>query len=501
VVAVSSSQSHIKGEHFMFSNRPVNICLIEDEEYDVRRIKNTIRPFKDKLILRKIVSEGEAALEAIQQGNSDYDVVIMDFQIAGSLSGETLIKRIKEIDPTIQIVVVTKMTINITDFDFANRLIEAGAMWYCTKYPGDIEDYIYQPTDFVLSLFNAAEKRTLEKERQKSRKKLDQTIRNLLTEKQIIGESDIIKEVREEISRAAEANATILIQGASGTGKELVATHIHYLSKRRFENFIPINCGSLPQELIESELFGFEKGSFTGAQNKKPGLLEIANNGSVFLDEVGELPASAQSKLLRFLQDGEIDKIGRTGRIKVNVRIIAASNKNLKNEIREKRFREDLYYRLNVFPIWVPPLKDHPDDISHLVKYFLLKFSRDMSREMPEIGKKALQQLERYHWPGNVRELQNIVQRLILKTDGIIDEKDVNAIIGFPDELEIHDDSKDHRNWNPQNILPLREMENDFRQRYFNFVRQHSGSDAEAARKLGLAPPNYYRMCKELGIK
>jgi two-component system response regulator AtoC len=501
VVAVSSSQSHIKGEHFMFSNRPVNICLIEDEEYDVRRIKNTIRPFKDKLILRKIVSEGEAALEAIQQGNSDYDVVIMDFQIAGSLSGETLIKRIKEIDPTIQIVVVTKMTINITDFDFANRLIEAGAMWYCTKYPGDIEDYIYQPTDFVLSLFNAAEKRTLEKERQKSRKKLDQTIRNLLTEKQIIGESDIIKEVREEIARAAEANATILIQGASGTGKELVATHIHYLSKRRFENFIPINCGSLPQELIESELFGFEKGSFTGAQNKKPGLLEIANNGSVFLDEVGELPASAQSKLLRFLQDGEIDKIGRTGRIKVNVRIIAASNKNLKNEIREKRFREDLYYRLNVFPIWVPPLKDHPDDISHLVKYFLLKFSRDMSREMPEIGKKALQQLERYHWPGNVRELQNIVQRLILKTDGIIDEKDVNAIIGFPDELEIHDDSKDHRNWNPQNILPLREMENDFRQRYFNFVRQHSGSDAEAARKLGLAPPNYYRMCKELGIK
>jgi two-component system, NtrC family, response regulator AtoC len=287
----------------MFSDRRVKILLIEDEEYDVRRVKNTLKPFSNTLILKKIVSSGEAALEALETGQSDFDVVIMDFQIAGGLSGERLIKRMKQIDATIQIIVITKMTINISDFDFANRLLEAGAMWYCTKYPGDIEEYIYQPTDFILSLFNAAEKRFLEKERDRSEDKLFKNIQNILQGKEIIGDSNSMRKLREEIQKAAQTDATVLIHGGSGTGKELVATHIHYHSRRKLENFIPINCGSLPQELIESELFGFEKGSFTGAQTKKPGLLEIAHNGSVFLDEISELPASAQSKLLRFIQE------------------------------------------------------------------------------------------------------------------------------------------------------------------------------------------------------
>ncbi len=485
----------------MFSDRKVRVLLIEDEDYDVRRIKNTIKPFQERIILKKIVSSGEAAVEVMEKGKSDYDVVIMDFQIAGTLSGERLIQKIKQIDSSVQIIVVTKMTINITDFDFANRLIEAGAMWYCTKYPGDIEEFIYQPTDFILSIFNAAEKKALEKERQKSQKRLDQTIHNILEEKQLIGKSGAMNRLREEIGKAAQTDASVLIHGASGTGKELVATHIHYQSHRRLENFIPINCGSLPHELIESELFGFERGSFTGAQTKKPGLFEVAHNGTAFLDEVVELPASAQSKLLRFLQEGELDKIGRTKPVHVNVRIIAATNKNIAEQINEKKFREDLFYRLNVFPIRVPPLRERTDDIPELVHFFLLKFSRDMSREAPQLPQQGMEILQKYHWPGNVRELQNVVQRLILKSDGSISETDVSAALGYQDPLSGRERPSDLLNWDAAHIEPLKQVEFSFRKKYFQFVRRHSSNDAEAARKLGLAPPNYHRMCKELGIK
>jgi DNA-binding NtrC family response regulator len=484
----------------MFSDRPVKILLIEDEEYDVRRVKNTLKPFSNTLLLRKIVSSGEAAVEALEKGSPDFDVVIMDFQIAGGLSGERLIKRMKQIDPSIQIIVITKMTINISDFEFANRLLEAGAMWYCTKYPGDIEEYIYQPTDFILSLFNAAEKRFLEKERERSKDKLFQNVQNILQGREIIGNSSSIRKLQEEIQKAAQTDATVLIHGSSGTGKELVATHIHYYSRRKLENFIPINCGSLPQELIESELFGFEKGSFTGAQSKKPGLLELAHHGSVFLDEIGELPPSAQSKLLRFIQEGEIDKIGRTEKLKVNVRIIAATNKNITEEVQAKRFREDLFYRLNVFSIWVPPLKDHREDVTLLINYFLQKFCREMGREVPRIEDSARQLLENYDWPGNVRELQNVVQRLLLRNETEIGDLEVTDALGYHGRSGAGGWSEAEL-WQPDEILSLKEMENQFRKKYFHFVRNHSASDAEAARKLGLAPPNYHRMCKELGLK
>lgn len=266
----------------IITGKTINILLIEDEAYDVRRIRNTLKPFAERLVIRDVTSDGHSALELLQNHKNRYDVVIMDFQIAGSLSGENLIRRIKQIDPALQIIVVTKMTVNITDFDFANRLLEAGAMWYCTKYPGDIEDYIYQPTDFILSIFNAFEKKRLQKEQQRSSKKLAQNIEDILQAKQIIGKSKEIENLRQQIQKCAESDTTVLIRGFSGTGKELVAANIHYRSHRRFEKFVAINCGSLPQDLIESELFGYEKGAFTGAQEKKLGLFEVANKGTVF---------------------------------------------------------------------------------------------------------------------------------------------------------------------------------------------------------------------------
>jgi len=485
----------------MFSNRKINILLIEDEDYDIRRIKNTIEPFQEILILKKIVSTGESALETLQDENGAYDVVIMDFQILGNLSGERLIRRIKQYDETIQILVVTKMTVNITDYEFANRLIEAGAMWYCTKYPGDIEEYIYQPTDFILSLFNAAEKRYLAKKELKSRAKLEQNIRKILDEKKILGESEAIKQLHEDITKASESDATILITGTSGTGKELVATHIHYQSRRRLENLIPINCGSLPQELVESELFGYEKGSFTGAQNRKPGLFELADNGTLFLDEIGELPLSAQVKLLRFFESGEIEKIGRTKSVRVNVRIIAATNKNIHEEIKSKRFRDDLFYRLNVLPIWVPPLSERKEDIPLLLEFFMKKYAQNSQSVVPDLSSDALNILTEYDWPGNVRELQNIAQRLVLKETAIIDRQTVSEVFSFSPKSREANKLSVPGLWDREQILPLREVESKFRAKYFKFVRQNSDSDAEAARKLGLAPPNYYRMCKELGIK
>jgi len=485
----------------MLSNEKIDVLLIEDEEFDVQRIRRTIQPFSNRIQIKDVVSNGRVALDLLNQTANPYDVVIMDYQIAGGIMGENLIRRIKNADATLQIIVVTKMTINMTDYDFANSLLEAGATWYCTKYPGDIDDYIYQPTDFILSIFNAFEKKKLEEHRQKSNKKLLKNIEDILSKHQIIGASPSIQTLREQIQQCAETDASVLIRGCSGTGKELLAVNIHYNGKRKFENFVPINCGSLPNNLIESELFGFEKGSFTGADTKKLGLFEIANNGTIFLDEITELPLNAQSTLLRVLQQGEIDKIGRTHKVKVDVRVIAATNKNLEQEVREKRFREDLYYRLNVVSLVIEPLSNRKADIPLLINYFMDLFSKDMSREIPILNDNALDSLVNYTWPGNVRELQNVIQRLLFSGKKTLDESDVHIALGLKAGLNLYQNQPGLTRWDPNQIETWREMEKKIRWEYFTFVRDHTSSDAEAARKLGLAPPNYYRMCKELGLK
>ena len=481
-------------------DQKINLLLIEDEDYDVKRVERTLAPFREQIVIKKVVPDGQSALQTLESNKGLFDVVIMDYQLAGGISGEALIRRIKEIDNSLQIIVITKMTVNITDFDFANRLLEAGAMWYCTKYPGDIEEFIYQPTDFILNILNAYEKRVLVKKEKRSKQKLKQTIEGLLAQKVLIGKSEAMRNLRERIQKVARQDATVLITGESGTGKELVATHLHYLSDRRFEKFMVINCGSLPQELIESELFGFEKGSFTGANNKKAGLFEAANHGTVFLDEVGELPLSAQVKLLRVLQEGEIDKIGRTDKIKVDVRVIAATNKNLLQSIKEKTFREDLFFRLNVITLHIPPLRERPEDIPDLLQYYLGHFSSEMGLEPPEITDEAMRYLQAFEWPGNVRQLQNVVQRLLFNTNGLADLKDIKESLGLF-AADGDESPEDRFRWDKENIIPWREMERNLKRSYFQFVRRQVTSDAEAARYLGLAPPNFYRMCKELGIK
>jgi len=485
----------------MFDNNLINVLLIEDEDYDVRRVTNTIKPFAERIKINHIVSNGNAALNLLEKKQESYDVIIMDFQIAGGLMGEDLIRKIKEVDNSIQIIVITKMTINITDYNFANKLFKAGAYWYCTKYPGDIEEYIYQPTDFIISIFNAYEKCRLERERQRSNQKLIKNIKDILMQKQLIGNSQSIMRLKEDIKKYSQTDVSILIKGASGTGKELVAYNIHYNSSRKFENFIPINCGSLPNDLIESELFGYEKGAFTGADKKKPGLFELAHHGTIFLDEITELPLPAQVKLLRVIQDGEIEKLGRTEKMKVDVRVIAATNRNIEEEVKERRFREDLYYRLNVVPIFVQELNNRREDIPVLLEHFLIQMSVNMGKDKPSIDKDAIEIFTNYRWPGNVRELKNVVQRLLFNDELTIASAQAKIALGFFE----FDSEKEKYNGIifPGNgdILPLKQMERMLREKYFLYVRQHSESDTIAAKKLGLAPPNYYRMAKELGLK
>ena len=483
------------------NSKKIRLLLIEDEEFDVHRIERTLRPFQNRVTIKKVVSDGVSALHVLQEKPNQFDVIIMDYQIAGGLMGEELIRKIKAVDPTLQIIVVTKMTINMTDFQFANNLLEAGAMWYCTKYPVDMEEFIYQPTDFILNVFNAYEKRRLELAQQRSTQKLQRTVDDLLERRELIGETPAIQTLREQVQRAAQLNTPVLIQGPSGSGKELVALNIHYRSERRFENFVPVNCGSLPENLIESELFGFEKGAFTGASVEKPGLFEVAHNGTIFLDEITELPLQAQSTLLRVLQDGELDKIGRTKKVKVDVRVISATNKNLLKEVKENRFREDLFYRLNVFTIRVPSLSERKSDLPLLFEHFLDEYSRRLQQPKPEIKPEAWTILKKHSWPGNVRELQNVVQRLlILQQPSITSEQVVNVLGQTLSQSDVKGSQAIMPSWNGE-ILPLHDMERQFRKKYFEYIRQQAKSDAEAARLLGLAPSNYHRMCKDLGLK
>ena len=479
--------------------KQINILLIEDEEFDARRVKNTLKLSKYNLQVLSSFSNGRKALKELAENKDLYDVIIMDYQIVGGIMGEKLIKEIKLINSTIQIIVVTKMTIQQTNFDFADSLLKAGAYWFCTKYPADIEDYIYQPTDFILSVINAYYKKQLEIEKKRFDVKLNDNIQSILEKKILIGNSESIIKLRSRIKKYSQTDANIMIYGDSGTGKELIATNIHYQSNRKYEKFITLNCASIPNELIESELFGFEKGSFTGASVKREGYFEQANNGTIFLDEIGEFPMSAQAKLLRVLQEGEIDKIGRKMKYEVNVRVIAATNKNLKTMVQDGKFREDLYYRLNVLQINVDPLTEHFDDIPLLVEYFIKYFSNKMGIITPKIEEDLLSQLQKYSWPGNVRELQNVIQRMLLIADDKIDVEILEEALTT--SLQKKSDVGNLFNFKKDNIVSLREMEKRFRTEYIEFIKKYSKTDTEVAEKLGMAPSNFYRTCKELGLK
>ena len=274
---------------------------------------------------------------------------------------------------------------------------------------------------------------------------LKEEIKSQYNHENIIGQSDALNYIFYKVEQIAPTDTTVLILGETGTGKELIARAIHHLSRRKDRALVKVNCATLPSNLIESELFGHEKGAFTGAYARQLGRFEVANGASLFLDEIGELPLELQPKLLRVIQDGEFERLGSSGTIKVDVRLIAATNRNLEEEVRRGRFREDLWYRLNIFPITVPPLRERMEDIALLVDFFVDKITKRMGKSIESIPVSVMNTLQGYHWPGNIRELENVLERAVINSSGpklhLVDElkkppKDVTAAQKTLNEVE-----------------------------------------------------------------
>ena len=309
----------------------------------------------------------------------------------------------------------------------------------------------------------------------------------------LLGQGQAVQAIRKLISQVAPTDSKVLISGESGTGKELVAREIHLASGRKDGPFVEVNCAAIPQELIESELFGSEKGAYTGAGQMRVGKFEQADGGTLFLDEVGDMSLTAQAKVLRVLEGEAFSRLGGNAAIKVGVRVIAATNKDLEKEVKECRFREDLYFRLNVFPIHTPALREHPEDIPLLTDFYLERFARENGKLKPTIHEQALERLRRHSYPGNVRELRNLVERLaILALPGEIALEHINLI--FPGGGQAVDPFLSTR--------PLAEAKEDLERRYVETqLKLHGGDIARTAEALGLERTNLYRKLKQLGIE
>ena len=375
------------------------ILIIEDEAA-IRRVLTKIISEENESYHVEEAEDGLLGIEMIM--NNDYDLVLCDIKMP-KMDGVEVLEKAKKIKPEIPIVMIS----GHGDLDTAVNTMRLGAF-----------DYISKPPDLnrlLNTVRNALDKKVLTVENKRLKKKVSKNY-------EMIGESTAISQIKEMIEKVAPTDARVLVTGPNGTGKELVAHWLHEKSDRSKGSLIEVNCAAIPSELIESELFGHVKGSFTGANKDRAGKFEAANGGTIFLDEIGDMSLSAQAKVLRALQENKIQRVGSDRDIKVNVRIVAATNKNLKVEIEEGRFREDLYHRLAVILIQVPSLNDRREDIPLLVDFFTDKISVEQGTPKKSFSSAAIKLLQEYDWTGNIRELRNVVERLI-----ILGEKEVSA--------------------------------------------------------------------------
>ena len=415
------------------------------------------------------VDNGMLAIEKVKQ--KDYAVIFTDL-IMPEISGLDLLKAVKKSSPTSEVIIVT-------GYGTIESAIEA------LKLGG--YDYLQKPINFErlkILIERIIEKRKLQFENLL----IKQRLKDRFSFDQLVGKSEKMQQIYEIIERISTGSPTVLIQGESGTGKELVANVIHQNSVRRDRPFIPVNCGAIAEGLLESELFGHLKGSFTGAIKDSIGLFKAADGGTIFLDEIAEVQPSLQVKLLRALQERKIRPVGDTREMGIDVRVIAATNKNLDEAIENKTFRKDLYYRLNVISVQMPPLREIIGDIPHLVHHFMKKFSKETHRKVTRIEPEAMDLLMRYDWPGNVRQLENIVERAFaLGEDDVICDKDLPTEVRNIDEgtsisttnLNLSDNEK---------VLMTRAM------------KQANGNKAEAAKLLGINITTVYRKLEKYRI-
>ncbi|MDZ7270258.1 MAG: sigma-54 dependent transcriptional regulator [candidate division KSB1 bacterium] len=413
--------------------------------------------------------DGQSALRECAQ--EQYDVVVCDLKMPG-MDGLSVLKELKARQPQVEVILMTAYATAQT----AVEAMKQGAYDYLIKP--------FETDELRLKVRHIVEKRALQEENVALRQELRRTFELA----NVVGRSEGMEKVYRMVQKVAPTDATVLLRGESGTGKELIARAIHELSPRADKPFLAVNCGALPESLLESELFGYEKGAFTGADRRKAGLFEVAGEGTLFLDEIGDVSLATQVKLLRVLQTHEMVPLGATRAVPVKARIIAATNRNLEEALRVGTFREDLYYRINVFPIVLPPLRERRDDIPELVNHFLKKHGGAKAAIEPD----ALAALMKYNWPGNVRELENVVERaLIMAGGGVITRADLPAHVVYnaqsPQPIEI-----------PEEGLRIEEVE---RSLILKALDRAGGNKTEAARLLGVTRRRLYSMMERLGLR
>ncbi len=451
--------------------------LIVDDEANMRHMLHALLSKSGYLI--DTAEDGADALQTVQAKR--YDFILCDIKMP-RMDGLSFLKAAREYLTNTTVVMMSAYG----TMDTALSAIQQGAYDFISKP--------FKPDEVVLTLKKAEERESLKKENIELKERI-RTISDSYHFGKMMAKSKPMQFVFKTAAKAAQYDTTVLIMGESGTGKELVTKGVHFSGPRAKKPFIAVNCGGIPETLLESELFGYKKGAFTGADKDKTGLFEAAHTGTIFLDEIGEMPLSLQVKLLRVLQDREIQPVGGAKTKKIDVRIIAATSKQLVEEVKQGQFREDLYYRLNVLPINLPSLRERPEDIPLLVQNFIRKFNRKLRTEIKGVAPSAMSLLLNYHWPGNVRQLENIIERAMVLTDELMLKPD-----NFPSELVEREE--------PQNIdsilngFSIKNAKKVVEKRLIEKALHATGGNrTKSAKLLEISHPALLSKMKEFGIK
>lgn len=450
-----------------------NILIVDDEQSQRIILSGYLRQKGNNIFE---ASSGSEALKITD--NNLIDIVLSDFRMP-EMNGIELLKKIKEKNPEIAVVLITAFG-TIED---AVKAMKEGAFDYLTK-PVDLDEL-----EFII-------KRISERQQLISENRI---LKEQLQEKNkisgLVAFSEKMENVLNTALRVADSKATVLLRGESGTGKEVLAKAIHYSSSRKDKPFVAVNCAALNENLLESELFGHEKGAFTGADKQRRGRFEIADGGTLFLDEIGDLPLSTQVKLLRVLQEEEFERVGGSQTINIDVRVIAATNKDIEGLIKEGKFREDLYYRINVVAISIPPLRERKDDIIHLISHFITKYLPETKKEKIEFSREAMDILMKYNYPGNIRELENIVHHSVVLSRGeIISSSDL------PEQVKVTSSTEVVFGLNENSTLP-EQVENLEKMLVLNALKKTHNNQLQASKLLGISERNLRYRLEKWGMK
>lgn len=456
------------------------ILIVDDEEIVIRSCR---RILGDSMYVVDSTHDGQDALRKVDE--TEYDLMVLDIMMPG-IDGLEVLQHVKERHPGVDVIMMT----GLSEIQTAVKAMKLGAFDYLSKP--------FDPDELKHVVDRALERRQLQQENRKLKTEVSSKYRF----ENIIGSSPPMQAVFGLIAKCAPTNSTVLITGESGTGKEMIARAIHYNSLRKDQPFVTVDCNTLSESLLESELFGHTKGSFTGAVANKRGMFDIANNGSLFLDEFGNIPLSTQAKLLRVIQEREFRAVGSTTTQKTNVRLITATNKDLKAMVLDGTFREDLYYRINVFPIHSPALRERRDDIPALAFHFLKLFCAELGKPVSDISDGAMSLLVNYAWPGNVRELENTMQRaVILSTDHIIRQAHLaNIIENTPrPDFEVPRTSDDLKR--VKKIAREKSVEDIEKMFIQETLRRNASNVTRSAEETGMQRANFQALMKKYNIR